>query len=94
MMEGVKRGGNRQELHEIIRCCSMDATAKMKNGESWDLLGDLAQHPEFDMTKQEMEAALDPSRYIGRCEQQVERFLEEVKPVIEDIIKTDTEINL
>ena len=36
MMEGVKRGGDRQELHEIIRSCSMDATSKMKNGESWD----------------------------------------------------------
>ena len=40
MMEGVKRGGNRQELQEIIRKCSMAATAKMKNGEPWDLLID------------------------------------------------------
>ena len=50
MMEGVKRGGNRQELHEIVRSCSMNATAKMKNGEPWDLLADLSAHPEFGMT--------------------------------------------
>ena len=94
MMEGVKRGGNRQELHEIIRACSMDATAKMKNGESWDLLADLSQHPEFGMTKEEMEAVLDPALYTGRCEEQVERFLAEVSPFLADISKADTEINL
>ena len=94
MMEGVKRGGNRQEPHEIIRACSMDATAKMKNGESWDLLADLSQHPEFGMTKEEMEAVLDPALYTGRCEEQVERFLAEVSPFLADISKADTEINL
>ena len=94
MMEGVKHGGNRQELHEIIRSCSMDATAKMKNGESWDLLSDLAQHKEFGMTKEEMDAVMDPSLYTGRCAEQVERFLAEVKPQLADISKSDTEINL
>ena len=94
MMEGVKRGGNRQELHEIIRSCSMDATAKMKNGESWDLLSDLAQHPEFGMSRQEMEAALDPMHYIGRCPEQVDAFLAEVRPLIADIAKSDAQINL
>lgn len=94
MMEGVKHGGNRQELHEIIRSCSMDATAKMKNGESWDLLSDLAQHKEFGMSKEEMDAVMDPSLYIGRCAEQVERFLAEVKPLLADVSKSDTEINL
>ena len=94
MMEGVKHGGNRQELHEIIRSCSMDATAKMKNGESWDLLSDLARHKEFGMTKEEMDAVMDPSLYTGRCAEQVERFLAEVKPQLADISKSDTEINL
>ncbi|MBQ8835519.1 MAG: adenylosuccinate lyase [Oscillospiraceae bacterium] len=94
MMEGVKRGGDRQELHEIIRKCSMDATAKMKNGEPWDLLSDLAEYPEFGMTKQEMEAVLDPMRYIGRCPQQVARFLEQVSPLIAGITKEETQINL
>ena len=94
MMEGVKHGGNRQELHEIIRSCSMDATAKMKNGESWDLLSDLARHKEFGMTKEEMDAVMDPSLYTGRCAEQVERFLAEVRPLLADIFKSDTEINL
>ena len=94
MMEGVKHGGNRQELHEIIRSCSMDATAKMKNGESWDLLSDLARHKEFGMSKEEMDAVMDPSLYTGRCVEQVERFLAEVKPLLADVSKSDTEINL
>ena len=94
MMEGVKRGGDRQELHEIIRSCSMDATAKMKNGESWDLLADLSQHPEFGMTNEEMESVLDPTLYTGRCAEQVEQFLNSVAPLIADIEKEDTEINL
>ena len=94
MMEGVKHGGNRQELHEIIRSCSMDATAKMKNGESWDLLSDLAQHSEFGMTKEEMDAVMEPSLYTGRCAEQVERFLAEIRPLLADVSKSDTEINL
>ena len=94
MMEGVKHGGNRQELHEIIRSCSMDATAKMKNGESWDLLHDLSQHSEFGMTKEEMDAVMEPSLYTGRCAEQVERFLAEITPLLADVSKSDTEINL
>ncbi len=94
MMEGVKHGGNRQELHEIIRSCSMDATAKMKNGESWDLLHDLAQYKEFGMTKEEMEAVMDPKLYTGRCAEQVERFLAEIAPLLADVSKSDTQINL
>ena len=94
MMEGVKHGGNRQELHEIIRRCSMDATAKMKHGESWDLLHDLAQYKEFGMTKEEMEAVMDPKLYTGRCAEQVERFLAEITPLLADVSKSDTQINL
>ena len=94
MMEGVKRGGNRQELHEIIRKCSMAATAKMKNGEPWDLLTDLAEYPEFGMTKQEMEAVLNPMRYIGRCLEQVDRFLMDIRGILAGVTKADTEINL
>lgn len=82
MMEGVRRGGDRQELHEIVRSCSMDATAKMKNGEPFDLLASLALHPEFGMTKEEMEQVLDPARYIGRCPEQVDAFLAKVAPLL------------
>jgi adenylosuccinate lyase len=94
MMEGVKRGGNRQELHEIVRICSMNATTKMKNGEQWDLLADLSSHPEFGMTKAEMEAVLEPTAYIGRCPEQVDSFLAGIRHQISDITKSDTEIDL
>ncbi|MEE0111141.1 MAG: adenylosuccinate lyase [Oscillospiraceae bacterium] len=94
MMEGVKHGGDRQQLHEIIRTCSMDATAKMKNGESWDLLADLSQHPEFGMTKEEMEAVLDPALYTGRCAEQVAAYLETVKPLIANVSQSEAQINI
>ena len=94
MMEGVKNGGDRQQLHEIIRTCSMDATAKMKNGERWDLLADLAGHPEFGMTKQEMEAVLDPMLYTGRCAEQVESYVKKVAPLIAGIDREQAEINI
>ena len=94
MREGVKNGGDRQQLHEIIRTCSMDATAKMKNGESWDLLADLADHPEFGMTKQEMEAVLDPMLYTGRCAEQVESYVKKVAPLIAGIDREQAEINI
>ncbi|MDO5153017.1 MAG: adenylosuccinate lyase [Eubacteriales bacterium] len=94
MMEGVKRGGDRQQLHEIIRTCSMDATARMKAGESWDLLADLAVHPEFGMSKAEMEAVLDPALYTGRCADQVTAFLETVRPLIAGIAQAEAQINI
>ncbi len=94
LMEGVKHGGNRQELHEIIRSCSMNATAKMKNGEPFDLLADLASHSEFNMTADEMKSALDPMLYTGRCTEQVERYIAELQPLIAQYTDTDSSINL
>ncbi len=94
MMEAVKRGGDRQELHEIIRSCSMEATARMKNGESCNLLELLSARKEFGMTPEEIEALLDPRLYVGRCPEQVERFLAEIKPLLADVDHSATEINL
>lgn len=94
MMEGVKRGGDRQQLHEIIRGCSMDATAKMKNGESWDLLAELSGHPEFHMTREEMESTLSPEKFIGRCPEQVEAYLQKVQPLIAGVSGGDADITL
>lgn len=94
MMEAVKRGGNRQELHEIIRACSMEATARMKNGESCNLLELLSQRKEFGMTPEEMEALLDPKLYVGRCPQQVDAFLKTVEPLIAGVKRETAEINL
>lgn len=94
MMEAVKRGGDRQQLHEIIRKCSMEATAKMKNGEECDLLSRLAQEEQFGMNRQEMEELLTPSLYIGRCQHQVEALIEKIKPLIADVKKETAQINL
>ena len=94
MMEAVKRGGNRQELHEVIRKCSMEATARMKNGEDCDLLVRLSEAPEFGMSLEEMERLLNPSDYIGRCPQQVENYLAEVKPYLSGASTETAEINL
>lgn len=94
MMEAVKRGGNRQQLHEIIRKCSMEATAKMKNGEECDLLARLAAEKEFGLTEAEMNELLTPSLYIGRCPQQVEAFVKKVRPLLKDVAKESAEINL
>ena len=94
LMEAVKRGGDRQKLHEIIRRCSMEATAKMKEGETCSLPELLAQHPEFNMTAQELNRLLDPVDYIGRCPQQVDAFLARIRPLLEDIQTGQAELSL
>ena len=94
MMEAVKRGGDRQQLHEIIRRCSMEATARMKNGESCDLLERLAKEKEFTLTQEEMESLLTPSAYIGRCPEQVERFLRQTEALVSGIDRSAAQINL
>ncbi len=84
LMEAVKRGGDRQQLHEIIRRCSMEATAKMKDGGECDLLERLAAEKEFGLSAGDMDRILEPSLYIGRCSGQVSRFLEKVAPLLAD----------
>ena len=75
LMEAVKRGADRQATHEIIREASMEATARMKNGENANLIAALASHPEFGMTEEEIRAVMKPQAYIGRCPEQVDRFV-------------------
>ena len=94
MMEAVKRGGDRQQIHEIIRRCSMEATAKMKNGEDCDLLARLAAEKEFGLTEGEMTELLNPSLYIGRCPEQVTAFVKKIKPLIAGADGKSAEINL
>ena len=94
LMEATKKGGNRQELHEIIRSCSMKATAEMKNGGNCDLLKYLRAEPKFGLKQEEMEKLLCPSLYIGRCAEQVDNFLNEVKPLIANVQRTTAEISL
>lgn len=94
MMEAVKRGGDRQQLHEIIRKCSMEASVKMKNGEECDLLTRLAEEKEFGMTEAEMNGLLAPADYIGRCAEQVDAFVKKVRPLLSGIARESAEINL
>jgi len=94
MMEAVKRGGDRQELHEVIRRCSHAATAKMKEGEVCDLLQRLAAEPAFGMSEEELSALLQPEDYIGRCPEQVDAFLAKVRPLIESVSSASGDIEL
>ena len=94
LMEAVKRGGDRQQLHEIIRRCSMEATANMKNGEPCDLLQRLSREPAFGLTERELNELLDPLLYIGRCSEQVERFLQKVEPQLSEAAEQPAAIEL
>ena len=94
MMEAVKRGGDRQQLHEIIRRHSMAATARMKEGEPCDLLDRLAGDPAFGLTRQELDALMEPRRYIGRCPQQVARFLAQCAPLLREAHAADGDIQV
>lgn len=79
MMDAVKRGGDRQELHEAIRTHSMAASrvVKEEGGEN-DLLERIAADSSFGVTLDELEALLEPSKYVGRAPQQTTDFLNEV----------------
>ena len=94
LMEAVKRGGNRQELHEVIRRCSHAASAKMKEGEPCDLLRRLAAEPAFSMSEEDLAALLKPEDYIGRCPEQVDAFLRKAWPVLEDACDEAADIEL
>lgn len=94
LMEAVKRGGDRQQLHEIIRRCSMEATARMKNGEPCDLLQRLSREPAFGLTERDLNELLDPRLYIGRCPEQVERFLQKVGPLLSEAAEQPAAIEL
>lgn len=94
LMEAVRRGGDRQQLHEIIRRCSMEATEKRNNGEPCDLLALLAENPEFHMRETEMRKILEPGDYIGRCPRQVEQFLDRLRPLLEAVPFARTELDL
>ena len=99
MMDAVKAGGDRQELHEKIRTLSMEAGKTVKEeGKENNLLELIAADPSFNMTLEELEACMEPSRYTGRSGRQVEMFLRDVvNPVLEankHILGMKSEINV
>ncbi|HOE66044.1 MAG TPA: adenylosuccinate lyase [Candidatus Hydrogenedentes bacterium] len=85
IMAGVKRGGDRQELHEVIRTHSHAAAAAVKDeGKDNDLLDRLANDPAIGMTRDEIDAVLDMREFVGRAPQQVIEFVEnDINPVLE-----------
>lgn len=99
MMDAVKNGGNRQELHEKIRQLSMEAGKTVKvEGKENNLLELIAADDEFPMTLEELESTMDPSRYVGCVPHQVERYVSEVvQPVLDanrDLLGVKAEINV
>jgi adenylosuccinate lyase len=99
MMDAVKRGGNRQDLHEKIREHSMAAGAVVKQeGKENDLVDRIAADPAFGMTKEEIEALLEPKNFVGRAPEQTTEFLTEVvQPILDanaDILGLTAEINV
>ena len=85
MMDAVKNGGNRQELHEKIRQLSMEAGRNVKvEGKDNNLLELIAADPSFNLTLEELQATMEPSKYVGRAPIQVDKFLANVvNPILE-----------
>ncbi len=99
MMDAVKAGGDRQELHEKIRTLSMEAGRNVKvEGKENNLLELIAADPAFNMTLEELRKTMEPSKYIGRSKEQVEAFLAGViAPILEenkDLLGVKAEINV
>jgi adenylosuccinate lyase len=86
MMDAVKAGGDRQELHERIRELSMEAGRNVKvNGGENNLLELIAADPAFNLSLEDLKKTMEPSRYVGRSKEQVDAFLSQVvKPILEE----------
>ncbi|WP_297569446.1 adenylosuccinate lyase [uncultured Faecalibaculum sp.] len=99
MMDAVKAGGDRQELHEAIREHSMEAARQVKEfGKPNDLVDRIAADPRFGLSREQILEAMDPSRFVGRAPAQTEAFFREyVDPVLEanqDALNLSAEINV
>ena len=99
MMDAVKAGGDRQELHERIRELSMEAGKTVKvEGKDNNLLELIAADPAFNLSLEDLQKSMDPSRYVGRAPRQVEVFLRDVvSPVLEsnkEVLGMKAEINV
>ena len=99
MMDAVKAGGDRQELHEKIRTLSMEAGRNVKEkGQENNLLELIAADPAFGLSLEDLKKSMDPSRYVGRAPRQVDEFLAEVvDPILDanrDVLGMKAEINV
>ncbi|MCI9430398.1 MAG: adenylosuccinate lyase [Lachnospiraceae bacterium] len=99
MMDAVKAGGDRQELHEKIRTLSMEAGKNVKvEGKENNLLTLIAEEKSFNLTLEDLEKTMEPARYTGRSREQVEAFLTQViRPILEEnkeLLGVKTEIHV
>ena len=99
MMDAVKAGGDRQELHEKIRVLSMEAGKNVKQeGKENNLLELIAAEPAFHTTLEELKQNMDPAKYVGRAPIQVTKFIEQVlRPVLKEneaLLGVKAEINV
>ena len=96
MMEAVRRGGNRQTLHEALRVHSQAAATRVKKeGGENDLISRIANDPMFSLSEDEIRRELEPKKYIGRCVSQVEEFIADIAaPIIYKYGKEDISYEL
>ena len=99
MMDAVKAGGDRQELHEKIRTLSMEAGKNVKvEGKENNLLELIAADSAFNMTLEDLQKTMDPAKYVGRSREQVDAFLKNViAPILEEnkeLLGVRAEINV
>ena len=99
MMDAVKAGGDRQELHERIRELSMEAGRNVKEkGLDNNLLELIAADPAFNLSLEDLQKTMDPSKYVGRAKEQVEAYLNNViNPLLQnnkDVLGMTAEINV
>ena len=98
LMEAVKRGGDRQELHEKIRLLSIEASKQVKEeGKPNDLIERISNDPDFNLNNSEINSILDPKNFIGRSKEQVEEYIAEfIDPILphDNKKELDYEINV
>ena len=98
MMDAVKAGGDRQELHERIRELSMEAGRNVKvEGKDNNLLELIAADPAFNLTLEELQKTMDPKKYVGRAKEQTESCIAKVNPVLDshkEMLGMTAEINV
>ena len=99
MMDAVKAGGDRQELHERIRELSMEAGKNVKEkGLDNNLLELIAEDPAFNLSLEDLQKTMDPTKYVGRAKEQVEAYLKNViNPLLEEnkeLLGMKAEINV
>ena len=99
MMDAVKAGGDRQELHERIRELSMEAGKTVKvEGKDNNLLELIAADPAFNLSLEDLQRSMDPKKYIGRAKEQTERFVNTVvQPILDshkELLGVKAEINV